>query len=197
MEWVKTGEWELKATVKKNSDHRGIILTERNMNWRLKPFRIFNIWLKEESLLRLIEDMIKKVNSKSNVQVTLKNIKGFIKEWNLGTYDNINMKIEKLESKLADLEDKAGQGPDIDIFKMELDELFLVRDSMLKQQARISWLREVDRNTNFFHHSIQRRMSKNNIRKILLQGEYVVDPVKIKQAFLQHYKAQFFKRKLT
>lgn len=187
----------MKSTAKKNTDHRGIVLTDRNMNWGPRPFRVFNIWLKEEILLKLIQDMTKEINSKRNVQITLKKIKGLIKEWNLGSNGNVNLRIEKMEVELAELEDRVGQGQEIDILKMELDELHLVRDSMLRQQARISWLKDGDRNTKIFHHSIQRRRSKNNIRKIMLQGESIVDPVKIKLAFLEHYKAQFSKRKIA
>lgn len=129
--------------------------------------------------MKLIDNKIKETSSKGNVQASLKRIKGIIKDWNLG----INC--------------KATQDPDTEILRMELDELCLVRDSMLKQKVRISWLKDGDRNTKKFHHSIHRRRSRNNIRKIIHKGNSILDPVEIKQAFLQHYKAQFSKRKLT
>lgn len=89
------------------------------------------------------------------------------------------------------------QNQNIDILKMELEDLYLVRDSMLKQKARVSWLKEGDRNTKFFHHSIQRRRSRNNIKRIVHKGKSIVDLLEIKQAFLQHYKHQFSKRILA
>lgn len=101
LEWAKVGVWELKATVNKNSNHRGIVFSDGNMNWGPKPFRVFNTWLKEEGLLKLIEDKSKGGNSKGNIQVTLKKIKSLIKEWNLGSNGNIHLRIDKLEADLA------------------------------------------------------------------------------------------------
>lgn len=68
---------------------------------------------------------------------------------------------------------------------------------MLKQKARISWLKEGDRNTKFFHQAIQRRRSRNNIRKLTYKGKSIIDPLEIRQAFHQHYKDQFSKRSLA
>lgn len=69
---------------------------------------------------------------------------------------------------------------------------------MFRQQARISWLKESDRNTKFFHHAIQRRRARNNIRKFLHHGKTILELVEIKNAFFfQHYRVQFFKRKMA
>lgn len=48
----------MKATARKNSDHRGIVLSKSSINWEPKPFRVFNFRLKEESLLKLIDNKI-------------------------------------------------------------------------------------------------------------------------------------------
>lgn len=119
-----------------------------------------------------------------------------LKEWNLGSNGNINLKIDKAEAKLAELEDIGNQTSEIEVLKFDLEELCMVRDSMLRQQARILWLQEGDRNTKFFHYAIQKRRSKNNISKISSHGESIVDPDKIKLAFFEHYKNQFSKRQL-
>lgn len=56
---------------------------------------------------------------------SIRKIKFTIKEWNSGINGNIHKKIEDLELKIADLEDKPNQGSELDIYKMELDELYL------------------------------------------------------------------------
>lgn len=184
IKWAKKGNWELKATIKRNSDHRGILLSDSGLNWGPRPFRIFNVWLKEHSLFPLIEKRINEGNWKGNVQAILKNIKEITREWNLGINENIHVRIENLESKIAELEDKELYDQDLDISKMELEELHLKKDSMLKQKARISWLKEEDRNTKFFHQAIQKRRSRNNIRKLSFEGKSITEPVEIKQVIL-------------
>lgn len=39
-EWAKDGDWDLKALVRKNSDHRAIFLMNNKMNWGPRPFRV-------------------------------------------------------------------------------------------------------------------------------------------------------------
>lgn len=67
-----------------------------------------------------------------------KKIKQTIKEWNDVVNRNICRKIDDLKMKIIDMEDALEPGTDLDLLKMELEELKLERDSMLRQQARIS-----------------------------------------------------------
>lgn len=110
--------------------------------------------MKEEKLKRLIESNCGRSNPQNNVQASIRKIKSIIKEWNPGVNGNIPKKIDDLKTRIADLEDIPVQGLDLDNYKMELEELCLVRVSMLRQQSRISWLKEGDRNTKFFHQSL-------------------------------------------
>lgn len=64
---------------------------------------------------------------------------------------------------------------------------------MLRQQARISWLKEEDGNTKFFYQTLQRRRSSNNIKKLIHQGKTLSESKDIKQAFFLHFKTQFSK----
>lgn len=139
----KKRNWKLIATAKKNSDHRGILLVDGNLNWGAKPFRVFNIWLKEENLIKLVEDRCKDPVLQ-NAQSMIKKIKQVIKECNSGTNGNVHKNIEDLELKLADLEDNSVRGIELEKCKMELEEQLLIRDCIIRQQARIMCLKEGD-----------------------------------------------------
>lgn len=91
--------------------------------------------------------------------------------------------------KLAELEDNSVKGRELDNCKLELEEQYLIRECIIRQQARITWLEEGDNNTKFFHQALQRRRSRNNIRKINYLGSSITELEEIKGAFFQHYKA--------
>lgn len=59
---------------------------------------------------------------------------------------------------------------------------------MLQQKARLNWSIQGDKNTKFFHQSIQRRRNKNNISRILWQGTWFSQPCDIKKVFYNHFK---------
>lgn len=44
--------------------------------------------------------------------------------------------------------------------RVELEELLTMKETMAKEKARISWLKEGDRNTTFFHASIKEKKTK-------------------------------------
>lgn len=187
-EWARKGSWKLIATARKNSDHRGILLVDSNTNWGAKPFRVFNVWLKEESLIKLVEDSCQEITLQGNTQTKIKRIKQVIKEWNSGTNGNVHKNIEILE-----LEDNSVRGAELENCKMELEEQYLLKDSILKKQAIILRLKEGDRNTKLFHQALQRRKSRNNIKEINVLNKTISKPVGIKGAFFQHYKINLLK----
>ncbi|KAK1400743.1 hypothetical protein POM88_000348 [Heracleum sosnowskyi] len=194
--WPNLADWNLKVLPRKNSDHRGILLRARKQNWGPKPFRVFNVWLRNPSLKKEIEKFFSEPASLSNLNFhqILRNVKHLIKAWNLSVNGNIFHKISELEEKVAKLEEDNGPINDLAILKMSLEELCLTRDSMLKQQARIDWLKEGDRNTKKIHQVIQKRRARNSIKKLLCNGRLSYDPLKIKQEIRRHFKQVFSNR---
>lgn len=55
------------------------------------------------------------------------------------------------------------------------------RELYWAQNSRVSWLKEGDRNTNFFHSIASNKRRKNGIDGIDIGGETVKDPAQIKQ----------------
>ncbi|KAK1380090.1 hypothetical protein POM88_026834 [Heracleum sosnowskyi] len=106
--WI--ADWTLKVLPRKNSNHRGILLRARHQNWGPKPFRVFNVWLRNPSLNKEIEDYFSESASLPNLhlQQKLRNVKHVIKTWNLSMNGNIFHRISELENKVAKLEEDNG-----------------------------------------------------------------------------------------
>lgn len=65
---------------------------------------------------------------------------------------------------------------------------------MLRQQARVLWLKEGDRNSRFFHQVIQKRRAKNSIKRLKWKGKITSDPKEIKKAIFEHIRDCFASR---
>ena len=97
--------WNLRALSRMNSDHRAMFLAKCQVNWGPNPFRMFNVWLKNKSLVDIIMGMFAEHGASSSLQILLRKIKVLAKEWNKEINGNIYSKISLVESKLADAEE--------------------------------------------------------------------------------------------
>lgn len=87
------------------------------------------------------------MDDSADVQSVLrKTARNIIRSWNNEVNGNIFKKIELIESRIAEREDLSTPGSELIIAKEELDELLLIKDSMIKQQSRIGWLQKGDKN---------------------------------------------------
>lgn len=113
------GGLEAKGVIKENSDHRAILLYQNKENWDPKSFRVFNVWLKEESLKKQLEaDSFNLSLQSTNVQKLLRSYKEVIRRWNKKSNGNIFKKIEEAERKIAELEDSPNHNEELTIAKM-------------------------------------------------------------------------------
>lgn len=72
-----------------------------------------------------------------------------IRDWNKNHNENTLNRLVDVEIALANAE--VGDWDELSIwkFKMDIEEISMIKDNMLHQKARINWLREGDRNSSF------------------------------------------------
>jgi hypothetical protein len=107
--------------------------------------------------------MHKRPNDLGDVANNLEGVMNSLHAWSERTIGSIPMQLDK---KLKDLEslqmcDDAASKRIAKRLSAEIDELLEKDEIRWRQRCRVSWLREGDRNTSFFHRKVSWRQKKN------------------------------------
>lgn len=188
--WLELGSWSVSSLCRISSDHKPIHLKCEKILWGPKPFRGFNWWLQEDSLLKKLDSFWnekKAINSGMNIQDTLKFVKGIIKPWSHDSKNTLQRRMKCLKEKLDDFDRNNVWGSERDNIKKELMSCFEKHESMLRQKSRYKWLLQGDRNSKFYNQIIQKRKNRNRICKVWWKGENHTSPNAVKNAFFMHF----------
>ncbi|GKC30997.1 RNA-directed DNA polymerase, eukaryota [Tanacetum coccineum] len=73
----------------------------------------------------------------------------------------------------------------------DLHEINSKNASEFSQKAKIRWSIEGDENSKYFHGILNKRRSQLAIRGVLVDGDWISDPSKVKDEFFNHFKNNF------
>ncbi|KAL3519686.1 hypothetical protein ACH5RR_017835 [Cinchona calisaya] len=159
------------------SDHSpGLVSIKEEFNAGPKPFKFHSFWMKHLQFKKILrsnwidEDY---GNPMRTLCIKLKNLKGHLKELNKKHYSNISTMVLQIKEELWMTQQRLQLQPyDIEAQKNEKDlmvkyaDLLLAEKAFFKDKARVKWLQHVDRNTKFFHRSVQIHQARNKIMTI-------------------------------
>ncbi|KAL5137899.1 Transposon TX1 uncharacterized protein [Glycine soja] len=198
-QWPDTTQFVLEMDF---SDHCPILLRSINIDWGPKPFKIMDWWLKDKGFQKMVA--LKWGNYHPHgwggyaLKQKLKFIKGCIRQWSLSNGVTNADKIQNLKRDLNALEvgihDRTLSQAEVELKKSLQEQLWFAAnayESMLRQKARVKWLKEGDRNSTYFHKQINYRRRRNAIQGLIIDGAWVHDPSSVKSAALTHFKDRF------
>ncbi|GJY51536.1 RNA-directed DNA polymerase, eukaryota [Tanacetum coccineum] len=185
------------------SDHRPILLNESLVDYGPIPFRVYHSWFKREGF----DDMVHSawnsfshsdpnllIRFKKKLQALKAIIRAWIKDKNLllsGTRNAIVADLSVIDKQL----DNGYVSDDLILKRMglmsKLQDLKRNEATDLAQKAKIKWAIEGDENTNFFHDIINKRRSQLAIRGVLVDGDWITDPLSVKDVFKEHFASRF------
>jgi hypothetical protein len=129
------------------------------------------MWEREE----LLPDEIKhawetgiQARDLGDVAGKLRGVMSALKAWSREKFGAITSELEKLRRKLEELHEKDPKEVDEDMEKLHdrMDELLYREEMMWLQRSRISWLKEGDMNTKFFHQRAAGHAKNNRIKSL-------------------------------
>nr|GEW84467.1 hypothetical protein [Tanacetum cinerariifolium] len=158
------------------SDHRPILMRELVVDYGQSPFRVFHSWFSKDGFDKLVEDWCKEDNQRSKaarsaIQSCISDIDKFF-----GKGKGNEGLVIKRTSLLKDLQDINA--------RYSLD---------LAQKAKIWWYIEGDENSKYFQGIIYKKRSQLAIHGVLVDGDWIEEPYKVKSEFLNHFTNRFSK----
>ncbi|XP_057779860.1 uncharacterized protein LOC130998459 [Salvia miltiorrhiza] len=186
------------------SDHSPILLRCQDTATPPKGrrFRFLNMWCSHEGFL----DQVRASWSQPmdclcpmvRVMKKLKRLCPTLKTWNKDTFGNYNVTLAELQQDLSSLRENIDeQGYTDDLFDQEVNlqarigSVLLRKSEHLRQQSRVSWLSDGDRNTRFFHSMVKWRRSNQNNKQLNIDGVISEDQT-VMAAHVIHFYEDLF-----
>ena len=163
------------------SDHCPILLKARTIDWGPKPLRIMDWWLKDKGF----QDLVKLEWGNYHplgwgglvLKQKIKFIKQKIRQWSISQGHISSRKVLNLKRELNALEEgftnRILSQDEVKLRKSLQEQLWNAAyavESMLRQKARVKWLKEGDSNSNYFHRLINYRRRQNVIQGLFING---------------------------
>jgi len=118
--------------------------------------------------------------------------------WNREPYGDTFKKVQRIEADLNRLEDASSNrhlsSHEMMIRKKLQEELWSAahsHKSLMRQKARIRWIKEGDCNARYFHLLMNARRTNNAIKGVLIDGSWVDDPIRVKEEIRSVFNSRF------
>ncbi|GJY58836.1 RNA-directed DNA polymerase, eukaryota [Tanacetum coccineum] len=185
------------------SDHRPIIMREVVADYGLSSFRVYHSWFTKDGFDKLVEDSWKTLSFADSSKITIlrkkfQALKASIKAWCKDDKQCSSEYRLSIQSRLSDLDKMFDSGHSNEDLVNERTSLLKELHNINKchsldmaQKAKVRWSIEGDENSKFFHGIINMKQSQLAIRGVLIEGDWIDKPYKVKNEFLNHFSNRF------
>ena len=159
------------------------------------------MWLSHPSFKDVVTSVWSRPYFGSPISVLVKKLKDLkceLKVWNWTVFGDLKLNISKASEKVLSVQQQlATEGPSDSLLFQEIDALstldtFLSQEeTYLREQSRIKWLKEGDRNSSFFHNVVKRRRTSKVLSHMQIGDDVVNDMNLISSHIQQFYKDLF------
>lgn len=179
--------------------HTPIKISSMEANWGLKPFRFENCWFKHKEFLFMAKEcwISFQAHGFAGFKVT-KNCKCLkkkkIKVWKREVFGSIEFSRSTLVKELEpwDLVEETRELNQVEITTKgdttkKLWDISCMVDVSWRQNSRVLWFKEGDKNTKFFHQMESIKKRRNLISKIKRGHHFTENPIEIKEEIAKYF----------
>lgn len=144
----------------------------------------------------MIEEAWKEVSDKHDlgaINSALGRVMRALRVWRRSKFKNIGRELEKACQNLARLNVSNSDHTELRRATDHMNELLYREEMLWLQWSRISWLKEGDRNTKFFHSRSVWRAKKNRISKLRDRSETIQNSAIVLENMTISYFKEVFK----
>nr|GFB28456.1 RNA-directed DNA polymerase, eukaryota [Tanacetum cinerariifolium] len=142
--------------------------------------------------------MLDDSNAMIHFKKKLQCMKKAIRLWVTSYKRNQTCNVREIKQRLHDIDielDQGGVNNEIlldrkDLLK-QLQDIKALESIDYAQKAKIQWAIEGDKNSKFYHGIINRKRANLSIKGIMVDGEWVDDPLRVKAEFCNHFSKRF------
>nr|GEY03425.1 RNA-directed DNA polymerase, eukaryota [Tanacetum cinerariifolium] len=198
--WNHLGPLTAVALDRTISDHHPILLRRFTADYGPISFKIYHTWFQADGFNKVMADFWSNgyyrksspalVNFKNKLQGLKSAIKGWVnkRRSRIKVFDSLREELRNLDLHI-DVRQGLHHGGEKrmklvnEIHKLEREQ----KDDLI-QKSQIKWCVDGDENSKFFHGTINKKRKQLSVRGIKSNGQWVEEPMAVKQTFLNHLK---------
>nr|GEW81587.1 hypothetical protein [Tanacetum cinerariifolium] len=180
------------------SDHSPAVLSIPSLvKVKPMPFKIFNVIILDDRFKDVVRNAWMAQISSFYMFRVVKKLKGPKKPIRKLMYDkgNLHDNVIRLREELDKVQTDLDSDPsNFSLWEKEavtvadFNEALLMEEKFLKQKAKITWLKERDSNTAYFHKVVKSRVSRSRIDVVTDAYGNVHHSTEVAKAFINHYE---------
>lgn len=183
-----------------SSDHCPLLVQSINDNRFKSRFHFNRMWITHPSFRDVVESSWNghiHDNPLINFGLKLKRLRSVLKRWNWEVFGDQKRKEDMLFLEINHLEGLLQSNHndqlerDLKTKKSELENVLHLNECMARDKARVSWLKDGNRNTAFFHATVKARRSRNTMLLIQSDGSSTSNPKDIGCAAVDYFSNLF------
>ncbi|XP_071912315.1 uncharacterized protein [Coffea arabica] len=145
------------------------------MDNKPRAFRFLNVWTSNPGLLDVIHQAWQAESSGSPLKILCSKLlrtRRAIQDWNKGVFGNMFEVVKRAEANVLAAETRTEQDDSMEAqvelskAQAELRHALLSEEKFWSQKARVKWLQYRDRNSRYFHTTVQQRRVQGAIHRV-------------------------------
>ncbi|KAG6526875.1 hypothetical protein ZIOFF_008962 [Zingiber officinale] len=179
------------------SDHCPLLVEFPGFQKPRASFRFQRMWVRHRDFMQTVRlnwCLPSVAQGLQRLQMKLRRLKEHLKWWNMEVFGNIHDRVLQAEESMAAAEQAYDRDP-TEQSRTHRSEcqarLFRVLDmeeDFWKQRAAIRWMGEGERNTKFFHSTVQKKRTASRIFRIWEEGQCLDQPDGIRESGVRYFQ---------